>query len=119
VLTGHEHHHSRTKQLAHGSGCAALAPGSYTASCVVDADASLSAETLGARFVGTSGARSTTCGQVRPAEVLALGAGPLVVGVGPGPVQVGPPVEGSLHRFARLTLTLAPSAMLRTGRRPP
>jgi PKD repeat protein len=56
VLSGHEHHYSRTKQLAHGSGCSALAPGSYTASCVVDADSSL-AKGAGTVFatVGTGG----------------------------------------------------------------
>jgi PKD repeat protein len=38
VLSGHEHHYERTKQIAHGTGCASLAIGSYDADCVVDAD---------------------------------------------------------------------------------
>ncbi len=56
VLSGHEHHYARTKQLALGTGCAAIAPGSYNAACVADADSSLrkSAGTVFAT-VGTGG----------------------------------------------------------------
>lgn len=43
VLNGHEHHYQRTKQLAHGTGCASLTPGVYDADCVVDSDADLRA----------------------------------------------------------------------------
>jgi PKD repeat protein len=38
VLTGHEHLYQRTNQLATGSGCASLSIGTYSASCVADAD---------------------------------------------------------------------------------
>jgi hypothetical protein len=41
VLTGHEHLYQRSKQLAHGPGCAALTPGTYNAACVEDADSNL------------------------------------------------------------------------------
>ena len=56
VLSGHEHHYARTKQLALGTVCAAIAPGSYNAACVADADSSLrkSAGTVFAT-VGTGG----------------------------------------------------------------
>jgi PKD repeat protein len=56
VLTGHEHHYSRTKQIGLGAGCNAVAPGSYNSSCVADADASLS-KGAGTVFatVGTGG----------------------------------------------------------------
>ena len=36
VLTGHEHMYQRSKQLAHGDGCPALAVGSYNSGCVAD-----------------------------------------------------------------------------------
>ncbi|HEX6246478.1 MAG TPA: PKD domain-containing protein [Nocardioidaceae bacterium] len=56
VLTGHEHHYARTKQLAQGPSCSALVPGSYNASCVVDADSSM-VQGAGTVFatVGTGG----------------------------------------------------------------
>ena len=39
VVSGHEHTYQRTKQLAVGAaGCASITPGTYNASCVVDAD---------------------------------------------------------------------------------
>lgn len=38
VLTGHEHMYQRTHQLATGAGCAAIVPGTFTASCVADND---------------------------------------------------------------------------------
>jgi PKD repeat protein len=41
VLNGHEHLYQRTKQLAHGTGCATVQVGAYDADCVVDADAAL------------------------------------------------------------------------------
>ena len=41
VLSGHEHHYARTKQLALGAGCSAMVPGAYNAACVVDPDSSL------------------------------------------------------------------------------
>jgi PKD repeat protein len=41
VLTGHEHLYQRTKQLSHGTGCTAIAPGSYDPDCVADADDAL------------------------------------------------------------------------------
>lgn len=41
VLTGHEHHYARTKQLALGPDCAEITPGSYVEACVADADSSL------------------------------------------------------------------------------
>jgi PKD repeat protein len=43
VLSGHEHHYERTKQIAHGTGCSTLAIGTYDADCVVDSDDSLQA----------------------------------------------------------------------------
>lgn len=43
VLSGHEHHYARTKQLALGTGCTALAVGSYDADCVVDSDDAVAA----------------------------------------------------------------------------
>ncbi|HYT38682.1 MAG TPA: metallophosphoesterase, partial [Acidimicrobiia bacterium] len=36
VLQGHEHSYQRSKQLALGSACTAVTPGSYKAGCVVD-----------------------------------------------------------------------------------
>jgi PKD repeat protein len=56
VLTGHEHHYARTKQLALRTGCAAIVPGTYTAACVADADSDLR-KTAGTVFatVGTGG----------------------------------------------------------------
>lgn len=41
VLGGHEHLYARTKQLAHGAGCPALVPGTFTASCVADGDSTM------------------------------------------------------------------------------
>jgi PKD repeat protein len=43
VLSGHEHHYERTKQIAHGTGCSSLTIGSYNPSCVVDSDNDLQA----------------------------------------------------------------------------
>jgi hypothetical protein len=56
VLTGHEHLYARTKQLATGTSCAALVPGTYNADCVSDAGDSLTkgAGTVFA-IVGTGG----------------------------------------------------------------
>lgn len=56
VLTGHEHYYARTKQLALGTGCPAIVPGTYNAACVTDADSSLR-KTAGTVFatVGTGG----------------------------------------------------------------
>ncbi len=56
VLNGHEHLYQRTKQLAHGTGCATLTPGVYDADCVVDSDTDLRAG-AGTVFltVGTGG----------------------------------------------------------------
>ena len=42
VLHGHDHTYQRTKQLALGTGCASLTPGSFNASCVADVDNSMS-----------------------------------------------------------------------------
>lgn len=39
VLHGHEHLYQRSKQLATGAGCSALAVGSFNPACVADADA--------------------------------------------------------------------------------
>ena len=41
VLNGHEHLYQRSKQLATGAGCSALAIGTFNAACVADADAEL------------------------------------------------------------------------------
>ena len=41
VLNGHEHLYQRSKQLRLGAGCAAVVPGTFNASCVVDGDATL------------------------------------------------------------------------------
>ncbi|MFF1571690.1 PKD domain-containing protein [Leifsonia sp. NPDC058292] len=41
VLSGHEHLYQRTHQLATGAGCSAIAPGTFTAACVVDSDAAM------------------------------------------------------------------------------
>ena len=43
ILTGHEHNYQRSKQLAHGAGCAALqpAPTAYDPDCVEDSDSTL------------------------------------------------------------------------------
>jgi Calcineurin-like phosphoesterase len=41
ILSAHEHNYQRSKQLAHGAGCAAVAPGGYDADCVADADSAL------------------------------------------------------------------------------
>jgi chitodextrinase len=41
ILSGHEHNYQRSKQLAHGAGCAAVSPGGYDADCVADADSAL------------------------------------------------------------------------------
>lgn len=41
VLNGHEHLYQRSAQLALGPACPAMAPGTYDADCVVDADATL------------------------------------------------------------------------------
>lgn len=38
VLNGHDHSYARTHQLALGTGCSTLAPGSYDADCVSDTD---------------------------------------------------------------------------------
>lgn len=56
VLNGHEHLYQRTKQLATGTGCAALTIGSYNPACVADADSDL-AKGAGTVFatVGTGG----------------------------------------------------------------
>jgi hypothetical protein len=43
VLNGHEHGYQRTKQLAHGPGCAAVPIGVFASDCVVDADDTLTA----------------------------------------------------------------------------
>ena len=43
VLMGHEHLYQRSKQVAQGTGCTTLTPGTYDADCVVDADDSLQA----------------------------------------------------------------------------
>ncbi|MCW2811144.1 MAG: hypothetical protein JWP61_1602 [Friedmanniella sp.] len=56
ILSGHEHTYQRTKQLALGTGCPAVVPGTYTASCVVDSDDSLVAgRGTVALVVGTGG----------------------------------------------------------------
>lgn len=41
VLSGHEHVYGRTKQLARGTGCTVLTPGTYEPACVVDSDADM------------------------------------------------------------------------------
>ena len=56
ILAGHEHTYQRSKQLAHGTGCTTLVPGTYDADCVQDSDNAL---TQGAgsvaMVVGTGG----------------------------------------------------------------
>jgi hypothetical protein len=61
ILSGHDHTYQRSKQLAHGAGCAAVAPGGYDADCVVDADSDLiqGAGSV-AVIAGTGGSASTT-----------------------------------------------------------
>lgn len=56
VMNGHEHLYQRSKQLATGTGCTGLVPGTYDADCVRDADNALSKGT-GTVFttVGTGG----------------------------------------------------------------
>jgi PKD repeat protein len=41
ILSSHEHSYQRSKQLALSASCPSLAPGSYSANCVVDSDSSL------------------------------------------------------------------------------
>ncbi|MCU1569749.1 MAG: hypothetical protein JWR33_490 [Naasia sp.] len=41
VLNGHEHLYQRTDQLTLRSGCPSMTPGTFTAACVVDTDASM------------------------------------------------------------------------------
>lgn len=56
VLSGHEHFYHRSHQLASSAGCPALVPGTFTAACIADADATM---TKGAGIVfatvGTGG----------------------------------------------------------------
>lgn len=66
VLSGHEHIYARSKQLALGSSCAAINPGTYTAGCVVDDDNEL------ARGAGTvmaiAGTGGTDLREVNPGD---------------------------------------------------
>lgn len=41
VVSGHEHLYQRTNQLATGGACSAIVPGTFSASCVADTDASM------------------------------------------------------------------------------
>jgi PKD repeat protein len=41
VLSGHEHLYQRSKQVAHGTGCTTITPGTYDPDCVVDSDSTL------------------------------------------------------------------------------
>ncbi|MDO9379447.1 MAG: PKD domain-containing protein [Nocardioidaceae bacterium] len=43
VLNGHEHAYQRTHQLAISAGCTGILPGTYTAACVSDSDATMRA----------------------------------------------------------------------------
>ena len=56
VLSGHEHVYQRTHQVANGGACPTVTPGTFTASCIADSDASM-AKGAGTVFatVGTGG----------------------------------------------------------------
>ncbi len=41
VLHGHEHMYQRTHQLANGGGCPAVTPGTFSAACIADSDATM------------------------------------------------------------------------------